>query len=302
MAYPLLTDIVNIRPSSALSIRDRTRPAWRPTSVLGYGDELGQLTDGGHTMATRFDLTDKVIIVTGGSRGLGLEMARAFAEHGADVVIASRKADACERVAAEIRERSGRRALAVPFHAGKWEDCGRLLDATYAEFGRLDVLVNNAGVSPLYPSLTGLSEELWDKVMAVNMKGPFRLAALAAERMAAKGGSIINVSSVGAVQPTVGELPYAMAKSALHTMSAALSHDYAGRVRVNVIMPGAFLTDISKAWPAEMRSMMERQIPMGRCGEPEEIVGAALYLASDASSYTSGAVIKIDGGWAYRAS
>jgi len=253
-------------------------------------------------MATRFDLTDKVIIVTGGSRGLGLEMARAFAEHGADVVIASRKADACERVAAEIRERSGRRALAVPFHAGKWEDCGRLLDATYAEFGRLDVLVNNAGVSPLYPSLTGLSEELWDKVMAVNMKGPFRLAALAAERMAAKGGSIINVSSVGAVQPTVGELPYAMAKSALHTMSAALSHDYAGRVRVNVIMPGAFLTDISKAWPAEMRSMMERQIPMGRCGEPEEIVGAALYLASDASSYTSGAVIKIDGGWAYRAS
>lgn len=253
-------------------------------------------------MGTRFDLTGKVIIVTGGSRGLGLEMARAFAEHGADVVIASRKADACERAAAEIRERLGRRTLAVPFHAGNWDDCGRLLDTTYAAFGKLDVLVNNAGMSPLYPSLTGLSEELWDKVMAVNMKGPFRLAALAAERMAATGGSIINVSSVGAVQPTVGELPYAMAKAALHTMSAALSHDYAGRVRVNVIMPGAFLTDISKAWPAEMRSLMERQIPMGRCGEPEEIVGAALYLASDASSYTSGAVIKIDGGWAYRAS
>ena len=137
----------------------------------------------------------------------------------------------------------------------------------------------------------------------MNLKGPFRLAALAAERMAQqdRGGSIINVSSVGAVQPTVGELPYAMAKSALHTMAAAMAHDYAGRVRVNVIMPGAFLTDISKAWPPEMRSMMERQIPMGRCGEPDEIVGAALYLASDASSYTSGAVIKIDGGWAYRA-
>ena len=152
-------------------------------------------------------------------------------------------------------------------------------------------------------SLTGISEELWDKVLAINVKGPFRLAALAAEHMAKTGGgSIINVSSVGAVQPTVGELPYAMAKSALHTMSAAMAHDYAGRVRVNVIMPGAFLTDISKAWPAEMRSMMERQIPMGRCGEPDEVVGAALYLASDASSYTSGAVIKIDGGWAYRAS
>jgi NAD(P)-dependent dehydrogenase (short-subunit alcohol dehydrogenase family) len=117
----------------------------------------------------------------------------------------------------------------------------------------------------------------------------------------AGGGSIINVSSVGAMQPTVAELPYAMAKAALHTMSAGMSHAYGGRVRVNVLMPGAFLTDISKAWPEAMRVEMERQIPMGRCGEPEDIVGAALYLASDASAYTSGAVIKIDGGWAYRA-
>ena len=276
-------------------------------------------------MATRFDLTDKNVVVTGGSRGLGLAMAHAFAEHGAHLVVASRKGEACERVAAELRERHGHRAIGVAFHAGNWDDCGRLLDRAYAELGRVHVLVNNAGVSPLYSSLTALteelwdkvlavnlkgpfrlaalSEELWDKVVAVNLKGPFRLAALAAERMARDGGgSIINVSSVGAVQPTVGELPYAMAKSALHTMAAAMAHDYAGRVRVNVIMPGAFLTDISKAWPAEMRAMMERQIPMGRCGEPDEVVGAALYLASDASSYTSGAVIKIDGGWEYRAS
>jgi NAD(P)-dependent dehydrogenase (short-subunit alcohol dehydrogenase family) len=253
-------------------------------------------------MDTRFDLTGKVVVVTGGSRGLGLAMARAFAEHGADLVIASRKGDACEQVAADLCAEFGRRAVGVAFHAGKWADCARLVETAWRELGRIDVLVNNAGASPLYPSLTALSEELWDKVIAINVKGPFRLAALAAERMAAAGGgSIINVSSVGAVQPTVGELPYAMAKSALHTMTAAMAHDYAGRVRVNVIMPGAFLTDISKAWPAEMRSMMERQIPMGRCGEPEEIVGAALYLASDASSYTSGAVIKIDGGWAYRA-
>ncbi|MCC6765434.1 MAG: SDR family oxidoreductase [Deltaproteobacteria bacterium] len=253
-------------------------------------------------MTPRFDLTDRAVVVTGGSRGLGLAMANAFADHGANVVVASRKGDACERVAAEIRARTGRRALGVAFHAGRWDDCERLLDDAAAALGRVDVLVNNAGMSPLYPSLTGIDEDLWDKVLAVNLKGPFRLAALAAERMArAGGGSIINVSSVGAVQPTVGELPYAMAKSALHTMAAAMAHDYAGRVRVNVIMPGAFLTDISKAWPPEMRSMMERQIPMGRCGEPEEVVGAALYLASDASSYTSGAVIKIDGGWAYRA-
>jgi NAD(P)-dependent dehydrogenase (short-subunit alcohol dehydrogenase family) len=248
-----------------------------------------------------FDLTGKAIVVTGGSRGLGLAMAEAFAEHGADLVIASRKRDACEQVAGDLRTRFGRRAIAVGFHAGNWEDCGRLVETAHAELGRLDVLVNNAGMSPLYPSLGGLSEDLFDKTIAVNMKGPFRLAALAAERMAQNGGgSIINVSSVGAMQPTTLELPYAMAKAALHAMSAGMSHAFGGRVRVNVIMPGAFLTDISKAWPEEMRREMERHIPMGRCGESREIVGAALYLASDASSYTSGAVIKIDGGWAYR--
>ena len=253
-------------------------------------------------MAIDFDLTGKVIVVTGGSRGLGLAMARAFAAHGADLVIASRKADACEAVAAELRRAHGRRALAVAFHAGNWADSERLIETTHAELGRLDVLVNNAGMSPLYPSLAAISEELWDKVIGVNLKGPFRLAALAAERMARDdGGSIINVSSVGAMQPTVAELPYAMAKSALHTMASAMAHAYGGRVRVNVLMPGAFLTDISKAWPEAMRQEMERQIPMGRCGEPEDIVGAALYLASDASAYTSGAVIKVDGGWAYRA-
>ena len=253
-------------------------------------------------MAVDFDLTGKAIVVTGGSRGLGLAMARAFAAHGADLVIASRKGEACEAVAAELRRAHGRRALAVPFHAGSWADCERLIATTWTELGRLDVLVNNAGMSPLYPSLSAIGEELWDKVIGVNLKGPFRLAALAAERMSqAGGGSIINVSSVGAVQPTVGELPYAMAKSALHTMAAAMAHAYGGRVRVNVLMPGAFLTDISTAWPEAMRQEMERQIPMGRCGDPEDIVGAALYLASDASAYTSGAVIKIDGGWAYRA-
>ncbi|HEY2389265.1 MAG TPA: glucose 1-dehydrogenase [Candidatus Binatia bacterium] len=252
-------------------------------------------------MSSRFDLSGKVAIVTGGSRGLGLAMARAFAEHGADVVIASRKGEACEAVAEELRTRFARRALGIQFHAGKWQDCERLIERVYAELGRLDVLVNNAGMSPLYPSLEGLGEELFDKVLDVNLKGPFRLAALAAARMAAAdGGSIINVSSVGAVQPTTVELPYAMAKAGLHAMAAGMSHAYGGRVRVNVIMPGVFRTDISKAWPAEFHTLIESGVPMGRCGEPEEIVGAALYLASDASSYTSGAVIKVDGGWAYR--
>ncbi|MFT4569767.1 MAG: NAD(P)-dependent dehydrogenase (short-subunit alcohol dehydrogenase family) [Hyphomicrobiaceae bacterium] len=254
-------------------------------------------------MGDLFDLTGKTIVVTGGSRGLGLAMARAFAARGANLVIASRKLEVCQAVADELRNAHGVRVLPFGFHAGNWDGAKRLLDATIEEFGRLDVLVNNAGMSPLYPSLTEISEELWHKVLSVNLMGPFRLATLAAERMAAAdGGSIINVSSVGAVQPTTLELPYAMAKSALHTMAAGMAHDYRGRVRCNVIMPGAFLTDISNAWPPEMHEAMNSMIPMGRCGEPDEIVGAALYLASDASSYTSGAVIKVDGGWAYRAS
>ena len=252
-------------------------------------------------MSNLFDLTGKVAVITGGSRGLGLAMARAFAEHGADVVVASRKREACEAVADELRTRFGRRALGVAFHAGKWAECDRLIETVMAEFGRIDVLVNNAGKSPLYPSLDAVSEELWNSVLDLNLKGPFRLSALAAERMAkAGGGSIIQVSSSGAVQPNVTELPYAMAKMALHAMAAGMSHAYGGKVRVNVLMPGAFATDISKAWSAETVAQMRATIPMGRPGEPEEIVGAALYLASDASSYTSGAVIKVDGGWAYR--
>jgi NAD(P)-dependent dehydrogenase (short-subunit alcohol dehydrogenase family) len=253
-------------------------------------------------MSTLFDLKGKVAVVTGGSRGLGLAIARAYAAHGADLVIASRKLDACTAVATELSRSYKVRALPLAFHAGKWEDCGRLIRSTMDEYGRLDVLVSNAGASPLYPSLEGISEELWDKVLGLNLKGPFRLSVLAAEQMAkAGGGSVINISSVAAVQPTPIELPYAIAKAGLHNMTAGLAHAYGGKVRFNVIMPGAFLTDISKAWPAEVHEHIKSVVPMGRGGQPQEIVGAALYLASDAASYTSGAVIKIDGGWAHQA-
>ena len=251
-------------------------------------------------MRNLFDLTGKVAVVTGGSRGLGLEMAHAFAEHGARLVIASRKLDACERAAQEIGAACGTKVLPLAFHAGRWEDCQRLMDAVEAEFGRIDILVNNAGASPLYPSLAEVGEDLWNKVLDLNLKGPFRLSVLAAEKMMKHGGgSIINISSISALEPTPLELPYAMAKSALHTMAAGMSHMYRGKVRINTIVPGAFLTDIAKAWPDALREHLERSIPMGRAGNPGEIVGAALYLASDAASYTSGAVIKVDGGLTY---
>lgn len=252
-------------------------------------------------MRDRFDLTGRVAVVTGGSRGLGRAMVQAFAEHGADVVIASRKADACERTAAEVRESTGREAMGIGFHAGRWDDADRLAEAVQGRFGRCDVLVNNAGMSPLYGSLSEVSEELFDKVVGVNFKGPFRLSALLGERMAAGGGgSLIHVSSIAAVQPTPDELVYAGAKAALDAMSIGLSRAYAPKVRSNVIMPGPFLTDISKAWDMDaFEQTAKRSIPLQRGGEPNEVVGAALYLASDASSYTTGSVIKIDGGAAF---
>src|SRR3954454_23899593 len=251
-------------------------------------------------MADRFDLTGRVAVVTGGSRGLGRAMAGAFAESGADVVIASRKVEACERTAADLAETTGRKTLGVGFHAGRWDDTERLVAAVYSRFGRCDVLVNNAGMSPIYPSLGEVSEELFDKVVAVNFKGPFRLSAVIGERMTAgDGGSIINVSSIAAVQPTPNELVYAGAKAALNALTTGLARAYGPTVRCNAIMPGPFLTDISKAWDMEVCRRSAETIPVRRGGDTEETLGAAHSLASGASSYTTGAVIKVDGGLAY---
>ncbi len=241
-----------------------------------------------------FDLTGKVALVTGGSRGLGLQMVRAFAEAGADVVVASRKSDACEAVAKEVAA-LGRRALPVAAHVGRWDDLARLADAAYDHFGQVDVLVNNAGMSPLAPSSAQTSEDLFDKVIAVNFKGPFRLASLIGERMAAAGaGSIINVSSSGALFPQPRFAPYAGAKAALNTLTSVFAQEYGPTVRVNTISAGPFLTDISASWTEEKRRTARSAL--GRPGRPEEIVSTALYLASDASSYTTGALIRVDGG------
>jgi len=235
-----------------------------------------------------FDLTGKVVLVTGGSRGLGYQMVLAFARAGADVIIASRKLDACEAVAEQVRA-LGRRALAVACHVGKWQEVERLVDVAYAEFGYLDVLVNNAGMSPAVPSHE-VTEELFDKVVSLNFKGPFRLGALVAQRMTAgKGGSIINVSSTGGLRPSPQIVPYAGAKAALNAMTVGLAQE-----RVNTISAGPFLTDISKAWTEEMRETCANAL--GRPGKPEEIITTALYLASPYSSYTTGSLIKVDGG------
>jgi len=243
-----------------------------------------------------FDLSGRVAVVTGGTRGLGLEIARAFSSAGADVVVASRKADACAEVAAALRA-SGGNAVGCPCHVGRWGDLDRLVETAYGAFGRVDVLVNCAGVSPVYPSLSGVTEELFDKVVAVNLKGPFRLSALVGERMVAgDGGSIINVSSTGAARPTADIVPYAAAKAGLNAMTVGFADALGPKVRVNAIMPGPFLTTISKAWDREALAVRTRTFALRRAGLAQEIAGAALYLASDASSFTTGAIITVDGG------
>jgi NAD(P)-dependent dehydrogenase (short-subunit alcohol dehydrogenase family) len=242
-------------------------------------------------------LDGRIALVTGGSRGLGWEIAEALAACGADLIIASRKVEACKAAAKQLREQHGTKAVGVGCHVGHWEEMDRLAGFAYDEFGRVDILVNNAGMSPLYESLPQVTEDLFDKVLAVNLKGPFRLSALVGSKMVeADGGSIINISSVAAIRPTPVELPYAAAKAGLDVLTAGYAQAFGPKVRVNTLMAGPFLTDISKSWDMEAFKEVWKHHPSRRAGEPSEIAGAALYLASDLSTFTTGAVLRVDGG------
>lgn len=247
----------------------------------------------GNQVDTLFDLSGKIAVITGGSRGLGRQMALAFAQRGADIVIASRKLDACEAVADEVRA-LGRRALPLALDAAKWDEMDAFADRVYDEWGRIDILVNNAGKSPAVPSHE-VTEKLFDMVLNLNFKGPFRLAAHVAKRMAdAGGGVIINVSSSGALVPLPWVVPYSGAKAALNAMTVSMAREYGPNVRVNTISAGPFLTDIANAWTPEAREKSDNSLQ--RPGRPEEIVTTALYLASPASSFTTGAIVRCDGG------
>ncbi|SFE38615.1 SDR family NAD(P)-dependent oxidoreductase [Blastococcus tunisiensis] len=246
--------------------------------------------------AHRPDLMDKVVLVTGGSRGLGREMALAMAAAGAHVIVASRNLDSCRAVVAEV-EALGRSALPYSCHVGRWDDLDGLVEASYARFGRVDVLVNNAGKSPLYPSLPEVTEAMYDSVFGLNLKGPFRLSVLVGTRMFdGAGGTIVNISSMASLRPRPDVVPYAAAKAGLNATTVALAHAFAPKVRVNAIVAGGFRTDISRHWTAEFAAGLAGQAALGRLGEPSEIVGAALFLAGEASSFTTGALVPVDGG------
>jgi NAD(P)-dependent dehydrogenase (short-subunit alcohol dehydrogenase family) len=220
-----------------------------------------------------------------------------FAAAGADVVVASRKLDNCEAVAAGIERATGRRALPVAFNVSHWDQCDTLVDTVYDAFGRCDVLVNNAGLSPLYESLPAVTEELYDKTHAVNAKGPFRLASLIGSRMfEGEGGSIINVSTAGSWRPDEHDLPYAMAKAGLNALTLGLAGTWNPKVRANTVLPGPYETDLTKAWAPGTMDSVRATNPMRRMGQPEDMVGVCLLLASDAGAYLNGAQILMDGG------
>ncbi|MFC7787504.1 SDR family NAD(P)-dependent oxidoreductase [Microbacterium sp. MAHUQ-60] len=248
-------------------------------------------------MHNLFDLTGRTALVTGGSRGLGRAMVHALASAGANVVIVSRNEQACIEYASEIEQTTSRRAIGIGAHLGRWESIGALVDRVDSEVGKIDILINNAGMSPLYDSPTSITEELFDKVVAVNLKGPFRLSALMAERMRDNGGgSIINISSAGSVHPRPHILPYAAAKAGLNAITQGMAFAYGPTVRVNAVIAGTFLSDVSKSWDPEVFRRRAEGFALQRAGEPDEIVGTILYLASDASSYTTGSLVTVDGG------
>ena len=248
--------------------------------------------------ANLFDLSGRVALVTGSTRGLGLAIAGALAGYGADIIVVGRKQHSCDAAAKEIARATGQRVAGLACHVGKWADIDRFVDAVYRQFDTVDVLVNNAGMSPMYPSVDAVTEDLWDKVLGVNLKGPFRLTALIGTRMVrAGGGSIINISSTGARKPTGDIIPYAAAKAGLEAMTVGFANALGPTVRVNAIQPGPFLTDVAKSWDmVEYQRRIEATSALRRFGEPSEIVGSALFLASSASSFTTGSVIRVDGG------
>ena len=245
-----------------------------------------------------FSLQGKVAVVTGGSRGIGQAIALGIARAGADVVVTSRKLPDLEKVAEEIKG-LGRKSLAVAAHVGRMEEIDNLVSKVKEEFGRIDILVNNAATNPAMDSALDVSERAWDSIMNLNLKGLFFLSQAVARVMKEQGGGrIVNIASVAGITPDI--LPvYSISKAGVIMVTKVMASEWAKyNIRVNTVAPGMTRTRFSEAlWsnPDILQGAMFRT-PMGRIAEPEEMVGAVIYLASDASSYVTGQVIAVDGG------
>jgi NAD(P)-dependent dehydrogenase (short-subunit alcohol dehydrogenase family) len=247
---------------------------------------------------SRFSLEGRVALVTGGSRGIGRAIALALADAGADVAISSRKLPDLEAVAGELKQK-GVQSLAVAGHIAKAEESRALVDRVRSEWGRIDILVNNAGTNPYYGPLLDAEEWAWDVTMNVNLKGPFLLSQLVARFMREQGGgSIINIASVLGITPSELNI-YGVTKAALIMLTRTMAKEWGQhRIRVNAIAPGVVKTRLSEAlWkdPAKGEEAAKKRA-IGHLGVPDDIAGAAVFLASDASSYITGETIVIDGG------
>jgi NAD(P)-dependent dehydrogenase (short-subunit alcohol dehydrogenase family) len=242
-------------------------------------------------------LAGKVALITGATRGLGRAMAQAFAEAGAHIAVVSRKSEACDAVAAELSA-IGVRAFPRACHMGRWDEIEPMATDVWDHFGGVDILINNAGMSPLYPSLEAVTEENFDKVIGVNFKGPFRLSALIGARMhRGAGGAIINISSIASLGASPWALPYAGAKAALNALTEGFAAAYSPNVRVNTICVGPFATDVAEHWADPPDHANPGWTKAGlRVGLPSEITAAALYLAGDGAAFTNGALLRVDGG------
>lgn len=246
-----------------------------------------------------FSLKDKVAIVTGASRGIGRAIALGFAEAGADVALAARTAGDLETLAKEI-DSLGRKALVLPTDVLDRAAIQSMFDRTVEEFGHLDILVNNAGGSNFMSPVVGLRPEGWDKLRSLNLDSVFHCTQIGAQKMLDNGGgSIIQIASVAGIQGAQGLSPYSAAKAGVIMFSQAIAKELAGsNVRVNSIAPGWIDTALNEWMTSDEGTLKEaeKMIPMGRIGKAEEIVGGALYLASDASSFVTGTTLVIDGG------
>ncbi len=245
-----------------------------------------------------FSLKGKVILITGASRGIGQAAAIGLAQTGADIAIASRKLPDLEKVAEEVRK-TGRKCVPVAAHIGKTEEINNLVKRVLEEFGKIDILVNNAATNPNMAPAIDVDERTWDSIMNLNLKGLFFLSQAVAKVMRGKGGGkIINVASVAGITPDILPL-YSISKAGVIMATKVMAREWAPyNIRVNAIAPGLTKTRFSEAlWknPDILKMAMSRT-PMARPAEPEEMVGAIIYLASDASSYVTGQVIALDGG------
>jgi len=246
-----------------------------------------------------FDLTGRVALVTGASRGIGSAIAEVLAEHGAQVVLSSRKQADLDAEAERINALYPERATAIAAHAGRPEDLERLVKATMERFSRVDILVNNAGTNPYMGPVLGAELAAWDKTFEVNVRGMFWLTKLAYEAwMEEHGGSVVNIASTGGIRPGIGLGVYNITKAAVIFMTRQLAREIGGKVRVNAVAPGLIKTRFAEVlWNTpEILDRVLAVNPMGRIGVPEEVAAAVLFLASDAASYVNGEVLIVDGG------